>query len=254
MDALVCATAICLAQHGFAQGSGGQSLESAANDPTASLMSFQLQNFYTSAFHNIDGTSNTAQFRAAIPFTLGGVNNIARLTLPYVTSSPSGRSGLADSTLFNLAAFDRDWGRFGVGAVALVPTGETGLSAEKWGLGPAFGFTAQLPWGLAGLFNQNILTVAGDDDMPDVNISTLQPLLNTPLGNGWSAGLSDMTFVYDWDAGTFTSLPLGAKISRLTRLGEIPFQVQVSYEHDFYDDGPAPSDTFGLTAKILLPN
>ncbi len=230
-----------------------QSLESQANDPTASLMSFQFQDFYVPNLYNSDGTQNTLQFRAAIPFTIGSVNNIARLTLPYVTTNAADNSGLGDATLFNLAAFDRSWGRFGVGVVALLPTGADGISAEKWGVGPALGFVAQRPWGLAGLFNQNIFTVAGDEGRPDVNLSTLQPIINYPLGDGWSVGTSDMAFAYDWDQNKFTSLPLGIKVSKLAKVGQLPVQWQLSYERNFYDDGTGPRDTIGLTAKLLVP-
>lgn len=233
--------------------SQGQSLSSQASDPTASLMSFQLQNFYSPNLHNTAADQNVLQFRAAIPFELGGINNIARLTIPFVTDSASGSTGLGDATVFNLLAFDRDWGRFGVGAVALLPTGADGVSAEKWGIGPAFGFVARPTWGLAGLFNQNILTVAGDDDRPDVNISTLQPIISVPVGNGWSAGTSDMTLVYDWDRSEFTSLPLGVKVSKLTKPGGQPVQWQVSYERNFFDEGVAPEDTIGFTVKLLVP-
>lgn len=230
-----------------------QSLSSQASDPTASLMSFQFQDFYTPNLHNTEDSQNIFQFRAAIPFTLGGTNNIARLTLPYVTESASGKTGIGDATLFNLAAFDRGWGRFGIGAVALLPTGATGVSAEKWGLGPAAGFVARPSWGLAGLFNQNILTIAGDDDLPDVNISTLQPILSASLGGGWSLGASDMTFVYDWDRKEFTSLPLGVKASKLTKFSGLPVQFQLSYERNFYDEGRGPKDTIGVTIKLLVP-
>ena len=242
---------LCLGS-GLAQAQE-QSLESQASDPTASLMSFQFQNFFSSSVHGTSGKRNTVQFRAAIPFEIGGVSNIARLTLPGLTRNDLGETGVGDATLFNLAAFDRDWGRFGVGVVALLPTGASGVSAEKWGLGPALGFVARPSWGLAGVFNQNIFTVAGDDDRPDVNLSTLQPIISYQLGNGWSVGTSDMTFVYDWDASEFTSLPLGAKISKLTKMGGVPVQWQLSYEHNFYDETGAPKDTIGLTAKILIP-
>lgn len=237
----------------LAQDSGSQSLASQASDPTASLMSFQFQDFYSPNMYNSSGSQNVAQFRAAVPFALGGVNNIARVTLPYVTRNAAGRSGLGDATLFNLATFDRSWGRFGIGAVALLPTGADGISAEKWGLGPAAGLVAQKDWGLLGLFNQNIFTVAGDDSRPDVNISTLQPILSVPLGNGWSVGTSEMTFVYDWDRDEFTSLPLGVKISKLTTINSLPVQWQLSYERNFYDTGSGPRDTIGLTAKLLVP-
>lgn len=236
-----------------AQDSTGQSLESAANDPTASLMSFQFQTFYSPNVYSTTRDANVLQFRAAIPFEAFGLNHIARLTVPYVTKSASGASGLGDTTLFDLAAFDRSWGRFGVGAVALMPTGASGVSAEQWALGPAFGFVAQTDWGLAGLFNQNLFSLGNDSAIPDVNISTLQPIVNVSLGSGWSAGTSEMTFAYDWNDNKFTSVPLGVKVSKLTKMGGLPVQFQLSYEHNFYDTGTGPENTIGLTVKLLVP-
>lgn len=233
---------------------GGQSLDQAASDPTASLMSFQVQGFHSYRLHNLDDeTSSRLQFRAAIPFELGGTSNIARLTLPYVTDSPSGAEGFADATLFNLTTFTQPWGRWGVGAVALLPTGESDLTADKWALGPAAGFTVQSGGILWGAFNQNLFTVGGDEDKPDVNVSTLQPIFNIGLGNGWATGLSEMVFTYDWDQGEFVSLPLGAKLSKLVRFGGAPVQFIGTYEHDFYDEGVGPSDTLSFTAKLLIP-
>ena len=239
----------CLAAPAGAQ----QSVDSQASDPTASIMSFQVQNFYAPNLHNSTASTNQVLFRSAIPFQFAGLNNIARLTVPYVSSNAAGRSGFGDATLFNLTTLDRSWGRFGLGVVALLPTGANGISAEKWGLGPAAGFVAQKKWGLFGLFNQNILTVAGDNTRPDINISTLQPILNLQLSDGWSVGVSDMTFVYDWDRGQFTSLPLGMKVSKLTKISGHPVQWQLSYERNFYDTGTGPQDTIGLTAKLLIP-
>ena len=230
-----------------------QSLDQAASDPTASLMSFQLQAYHSPNLHNSDGSASYLQFRAAIPFQIGGYNNIARLTMPYVTESVSGETGLSDTTLFNLVTFSRPWGRFGFGAVALLPTGEEGVGAGKWAIGPAMGFTVQQGPLLWGVFNQNLLTVGERFDGPDVNISTLQPILNYSLGQGWSVGTSEMNFIYDWDRGEFTSIPLGLKLAKLVRFGGTPVQFQVNYEHNFQDDGIAPEDTVGVTIKLLLP-
>lgn len=231
----------------------GQSLQNAASDPTASVMSFQVQDFYTPNVHNSAATANTVQLRAAIPFQAFGLNHIARVTVPYATQTASGASGLGDVTLFDLVTFDRPWGRFGVGAVALLPTGTTGISTEKWGLGPAAGFVAQPSWGLAGLFNQNLFSVGGDNTRPDFNLSTFQPTLNVPLGQGWSVGSSDMTFVYDWDRSEFTSLPLGVKINKMTKISGHPVLWSLSYERNYYDTGTGPKDTIGLIAKLLVP-
>jgi hypothetical protein len=237
-----------------AQEDGGQSLEQAANDPTASLMSFQLQDSYSPDLYNRDGSFNFVQFRAAIPFELGGYNNIARLTLPYVTENgETGETGLSDTTLFNLVAFDRDWGRFGVGAVALLPTGGEGVGAGKWAIGPAFGFAARGNGLLWGLFNQNLFTVGERFDGPDVNVSTLQPLLSVQMGGGWSVGASEMTLVYDWDTNKFTSLPLGVKLAKLTKIGGVPVQFTANVEHNFYDEGFGPENTISFIVKVLLP-
>jgi hypothetical protein len=230
-----------------------EDIGSAANDPTAAVAAYQLQNYYSYSLHNSANTSNLAQFRAAIPFELGNTNNIFRITLPYTTRNPSGDSGFGDMTLFNLMTFDKSWGRIGIGAVALLPTGEDGFSAEKWGLGPAVGFIAPQQWGLWGVFNQNILTISGDSNRPDVNLSIIQPIVNMQLGNGWSVGSSEMSIVYDWEQSEFTSLPLGIAVNKLKQINGVPVQFTAGYEHNFYDNSIAPEDTFVFTVKALFP-
>jgi hypothetical protein len=239
----------------FAQDTAdGQSLSQAASDPTASLMSFQFQGSYNPNYHNAPGADGSSlQFRAAIPFALGSTSNIARLTLPYITDTPGGANGLADATLFNLTVFDQPWGRYGLGAVALMPTGTNGISSEKWGLGPAFGFTARTDKLIWGAFNQNIFTVAGDDARPDVDVSIIQPIFNYSLGDGWSVGTSEMTFTYDWNRNEFVSLPLGFKVSKLTTIGRQKVQFTGSYERNFYDEGVAVEDTIQFIVKLLVP-
>lgn len=92
----------------------GQSLNQAANDPTASLMNIQLQNLYNGAYHNLDDESgNTVLIRTAVPFKTGSLKHIARATLPIVTDSPAEENGFSDLTIFDLIAFDKPWGRWG---------------------------------------------------------------------------------------------------------------------------------------------
>jgi hypothetical protein len=111
-----------------------------ATDPTASLMSFQFYDWVTPSYHGTDDSSNQLVFRAAMPFEMFGLPNIFRVTLPYVTSSPAGLSGLGDTQVFNLTVFGAPWGRWGAGISGSVPTGHDGLSSEKWSVGPALGF------------------------------------------------------------------------------------------------------------------
>jgi len=251
--ALVLVT-LLVGQSGMAQEAQPESLSQDANDPTAALMSFQLQDSWSPYLYNTDGASrNLIQFRAAIPFEVAGLQNIFRITVPGFTDTPSGATGISDTVLFDLVTFDQSWGRFGVGVVALAPTGGADLGAEKWAIGPAAGFTAKSGKWLWGAFNQNLFNVAGNEDRADVNLSILQPIATYGLGGGWSTGLSEMSATYDWDAGDWVSLPLGVKLAKLQRFGSTPIQFTAQYEHNFADTGNAPEDLYSFTVKLLLP-
>jgi hypothetical protein len=233
----------------------GQSLEQAASDPTASLMSVSVQDIYAGSYHQLDGESgNTLLLRSSVPFTTGSLEHIARATLPIVTDSPSGESGLSDLVLFDLIVFDKSWGRWGVGPVLLAPTAtDEAIGADKWAIGPAVGFVARNNKLMWGLFNQNLFSFAGDSDREDVNVSILQPIVNYSLPDKWSIGTSEMNVTYDWERGSWTALPLGVKLARLVKFGKLPVQFAGGYEYNFADDFVAPEWTLNFTVKFLFP-
>jgi hypothetical protein len=71
-------------------------------------MNVQIQNIYTGDYHNLENEDgNTILLRSAVPFKTGSLNHIARATLPFVTNSPAGESGLSDLLLFDLIVFNR---------------------------------------------------------------------------------------------------------------------------------------------------
>ncbi len=72
-------------------------------------------------------------------------------------------------------------------------------------------------------------------------------------GHGWSVACSEMTFSYDYEAGRWASLPLGAKVAKLVKLGKVPVQLSLQYEHDFADYQGAPEDTLRFSMKFLFP-
>ena len=233
---------------------GGQSLNQAASDPTASLMSVQVADWYNSDFHGLPGEdANTAVLRAVVPFQTGDLKNIFRATIPVITDNPVTDAGLSDITLFDLVVFNQSWGRWGLGPVALLPTGGSSRGTDQWALGPAIGFTARQGKLLWGAFNQNLFTYAGNDGRNPVNVSVLQPIVNYGLGHGWSVGCSEMTFSYDYATGRWTSVPLGAGINKLVRFGKLPVQLSLQYEHDFADQPGTPEDTLRFTLKFLFP-
>jgi|OpeIllAssembly_1097287.scaffolds.fasta_scaffold79989_2 hypothetical protein len=255
--AVATAVFLCAAQAATAAevGTAGQSLEQAASDPTASLMSVSVQNIYAGSYHQLDDESgNTLLLRSSVPFTTGSLAHIARATLPVVTDSPSGESGLSDLVLFDLIKFEKSWGRWGVGPVLLAPTAtEDAIGAGKWAIGPAVGFVARSDKLMWGLFNQNLFSFAGDSDREDVNVSILQPILNYSLPNKWSVGTSEMNVTYDWDRDAWTALPLGVKLAKLVKFGKLPVQFAGGYEYNFADDYVAPKWTVNLSVKFLFP-
>lgn len=247
--------AVLSPQLAFAASDGGQSLDQAANDPTASLMNIQVQNLYSGDYHLLaNEAGNTLLLRSAIPFKTGDIKHIARATLPLITNSPSGESGVGDLVLFDLLVSDQPWGRWGAGAVLLAPTASNdALGAEKWGIGPAIGFVAREPGFMWGAFNQNIFSFAGNDARADVNISIVQPIVNYSLPNKWSIGTSEMNITYDWDQNDWTALPLGIKLSKLHKFDKLPVQFSGSYETNFADDYISPKWTLNLGMKFLFP-
>lgn len=72
---------------------GGQSLEQAASDPTAALLALQIQDLFAGDYYQLnDESGNTVLLRSAVPFQIGSMNNIARVTLPFVTAAPPAKT------------------------------------------------------------------------------------------------------------------------------------------------------------------
>ena len=104
-----------------------------------------------------------------------------------------------------------------------------------------------------GLFNQNLFSFAGDDDRDDVNVSILQPIINYSLPNKWSIGTSEMNVTYDWEQSDWTALPLGLKLAKLVKFGQLPVQFSGAYKYNFADDFVSPEYAINFTLKFLFP-
>jgi len=232
-----------------------EDLSAQATDPTASLMSFQFLDWYTPSFHGTDDTSNQLVFRAAIPFEMFGRPNIFRVTLPYVTSSPSGHSGLGDTQVFNLTVFGERWGRWGLGLAGSLPTARDALGSDKWTLGPAAGFVNSSNKGFnIGLFAQSFFSFAGDDAAADVGIVNLQPIFSYQLGGGRSLSLGNSAFVYDTTKSRWASLALGVNYGQVVSLWGQKWRPNVEVDHDFQDRTGTPKVTLRAGFALLLPS
>jgi len=236
------------------QPASDDDLAAKATDPTAALMSFQLNDWYTPNYRDIDGSTNQVVFRAAIPFSLAGTQHIFRVTQPYVTSSVGGSDGFADTTIFDLMVFNQPWGRWGAGIAATLPTGASGLTTDKWTAGPAVGFVnasdKRFNW---GLFAQTFFSFAGNDSAADVGIVNLQPIFSLPLGGGRSLSLGNSALIYDTEKSRWASLQLGVNYGHVVGFGGHKWRPNVELDYDFRNSFGTPTWTVRAGVALLLP-
>jgi hypothetical protein len=237
----------------YAQQSDDE-LAAKATDPTASLMSFQLNDWYTARVHGSDDSANQVVLRAAIPFALAGTNHIFRVTQGYATSTPGGATGLVDTGIFDLVVFNQSWGRWGVGVAGTLPTGASGLSTDKWTAGPALGFVNSAAkvtnW---GLFAQTFFSFAGNDSAPDVRLINLQPILGYQLGEGRSISLGNSALVYDIEKSRWSSLMLSANYGQVVGFWGHKWRPNVEAGYDFNNDFGNQRWVLRAGITLLLP-
>lgn len=237
----------------FAQGNGDEDLSRKATDPTASLMSFQLNDWYTASLHDADGSVNQIVLRAAIPFDALGAKHIMRVTQPFVTSSP-GSTGIVDTALFDLIVFDMPWGRWGLGPVVSFPTGADGLTTDKWSAGPAFGFVngSQKDYNF-GVFVQTLFSFAGKDTAASVGIINIQPIFSYQLGSGRSLSLGNSQLVYDSEKSRWASVQFGINYGQVVSAFGHKWRPNIEVDYDFRTLTGNPAWTVRAGITLLLP-
>ena len=250
-----------------AMAAAEEDLASQARDPTASITAFQIRYDRAANFHNAPGQQMGAVvLQPIIPFKLGEQGHIARITLPYVTGAPDFSSlgdpidqnpippnylptqpkeGLGDTSLLDVMLFDQPWGRLGVGAALVVPTASNAaLGGGKWSLGPALvgiARSGKLQYGVLGM---GVFSVAGDKDRANVSALTMQPFGSYDLGGSWSVGLSELSYTYNFKQSRWVDVPIGGRIEKLVRVGELPVRIYVDLEYNLRNDDIAPKWTF----------
>jgi hypothetical protein len=234
---------------------GGGDLASKSADPTAPLMSFGVNEWYSPSSHQLTGDDdwNTIMLRAVIPFQTGCLQHILRISQPVYTDTPSDSRGIGDNTLFDLLVFKGCGFTYGIGADLTIPWGDDELSSKKWSGGPAA--VVMVPtgkWMFGGLV-QNYFSFAGDSAAKDVSQSIFQPIAVLGLGGGRTIGLSEFAFVYDWNLKDWTSLPFGLSYAQVVKIGCQPVKFSISADYNFVDKYVAPDWTIRFGVSFLFP-
>jgi hypothetical protein len=172
-------------------------------------------------------------FQPVVPVSIGEKwNLITRVIIPVITQyNVTGvgekENGIGDAVLSGFfSPTDSKGMTWGVGPVLLIPTGtDDFLKTRKFGVGPtAVALTQFNGWTIGALVNQ-IWSVAGDNDRPDVSQLFLQPF----FVHNWKSGAGlggNFELTQNWHAET-TTLWFNPVVSGVTAFGAQKVQLAV---------------------------
>lgn len=196
-----------------------------ANNPVASLIALNLQNYYASPLsERADASANTFILRFAAPF--GPI--LARASLPVVTTSApnASASGLGDLNVFvtwRLTSATSPT-TFAIGPLYVGPTAtEDALGTGKHQLGGALIVMHSVGPLLWGTLLQYQHSFAGEASRAATSVLT--PQLFAILQAGWGMYLrSSPAATFDLESGNYY-VPLGLGIGHVGRIEEVGVNV-----------------------------
>jgi len=246
----------------------------AAQNPIASIISVPFQENWNFGIGAADRVQNVFLIQPVIPVKLGEhLNLITRWVTPivyqpYAISIPqpsgpalqhqTGAYGLGDiQPQFFFSPNTGGKVTWGAGPIFLVPTGTPSsfVSQGKFGIGPTLVALAQPKFGTIGVLVNNIWSVAGHKDRPDVNQFYLQPFFNYNLKHAWYVSLTTTGITANWETtnGRWV-VPIGGGPGRLWRFGHQAVNVQTFFFGNVVHPPGASSWTFRMNFTLLFPN
>jgi hypothetical protein len=243
-------------------------LRKEAQNPVASLISVPLQENWNFNIAPADRTQNVLNIQPVIPVSVGeNWNLIIRwitpvifqpVSVPQASGPPvqSGFYGLGDMQPAFFLSPKKGKLIWGIGPQLLLPTAtKTGILGQgQFGLGPTIVVLVQPgKWTLGALAN-NVWSVAGHSDLPDVNQFMLQYFINYNLQKGYYLTWQP-TITANWEAsdGGRWVVPVGGGIGRIMRLGSQPVNVGFQFYGNAIHPAGASSWAMRLQIAFLFP-
>lgn len=200
---------------------GADELAQNLSNPVSSLISVPFQYNYSQTYGD-DGYKNLLNIQPVIPVSISeDWNLISRTILPVIQQKDiqPGRSqfGLGDtvqSIFFSPKAPTSSGLIWGVGPVALIPTGTDGIGANTWALGPTLVMLKQSGSLTYGFLINQLWDTGGPADISSLYI---QPFVAKALGNGRTLSLNSES-TYDWKSKKWT-IPINVSFSKVSKWG-----------------------------------
>jgi hypothetical protein len=235
-------------------------LRKAAQNPVASLISVPIQENWNFNIGPSRRIQNVLNVQPVIPVNFGkDWNLIIRWIAPVIFQPVGGESGFYGFGDMQPAFFlSPKKGKviWGVGPQLLLPTAtKTGVLGQgKFGLGPTGVLLIQPGKWTLGLLANNVWSVAGHSDLPNVNQFLLQYFINYNLKKGYYITWQP-TLTANWQAtnGGRWVVPLGGGIGRIMKVGFQPVNVGLQfYGNAVHPPGASPW-SMRLQIAFLFP-
>lgn len=220
-------------------GSGTTSADEVkqANNPVASLVAFNLQNYYASSLSELsDASANNFILRFAVPY--GPI--LARASLPVTTlSAPdTSASGLGDLNLFvtwRLTAATAPL-TLAVGPLYVAPTATNdALGAGKHQLGGAIIMLESMGPLLWGTLIQYQHSIAGDDERASTSVFIPQLFAILQTGGGTYLRSAPIA-TFDLESGNYY-VPFGLGIGHVAKVGGVVVNAFVEPQYTLLSHG-----------------
>jgi hypothetical protein len=245
------------------EGESTDELRKAAQNPVASLISVPIQENWNFGIGESGRIQNVMNIQPVIPFSLGNNWNLIVRWISPVIYQPvgvlqppgptvhSGYYGLGDMQPAFFMSPKKGKVIWGVGPQLLLPTAtKTGILGQgKFGVGPSVVVLVQPNKWTLGVLVNNIWSVAGNPNFPDVNQFLLQYFINYNLQKGWYLTWQP-TLTANWNATNVGRLvvPMGGGVGRIMRLGAQP----VNLTAQFYGNAVYPTGTSPWSMRLQI--
>lgn len=233
-----------------------------AQNPIANLISLPFQNNTNFGVGPLDRTQNVLNIQPVIPVSLSDdLLLITRTIVPiiYQPEPPTGGGGtfgLGDmNPQFYFSPKTSSNITWGVGPTFLLPTATSQVLGQgKWGIGPAAVIVVTTKQFVFGAVANNIWSVAGDSDRPDVSQLTFQPFINYNMKDGWYL-VSAPILTANWEAsgGNQWTVPLGGGFGRVFAIGEQKVNAQLQAFWNVVKPDAGPDWTLRGQFQLLFP-
>ncbi len=251
------------------------SLVKATQNPVASLISVPLQNNSNFGVGPYNRTQDIYNIQPVIPKRLS--ENwflITRVIQPFVwqpaaTQNTGGEVGLGDmNPTFFLSPAHPGKLIYGVGPTMVFPTATSSVLGQgKLSFGPSVVALMQPRHWTFGFIANNAWSVVGSSHRTSVNQMMLQYFATYNLKKGWYLNTSPIVTANwhnhsagdaanggDTGAGGRWTLPFGAGVGRVTRIGYQPVSIGVNLYDDVVHPPGASSWTMRLQLNLLFPH